>query len=374
MHASDAMGGKTVMLDEIMEQPDLLAMLRDTREKWARPFADLCREHRFEKVFFVGNGSPYYAGCTLRHAAERCLHVNAEASMAGVFSHHGSFDASGSVDPSRILLVCPAETGRSRGQVDAARRAKALGIPVACTTLDPKGVLARECDVVLAKPGAGERSVAATKHQTTALYLVLTCLVEAGWALGNLSDEQYRHCICALDAVPDYVAESIRRSMAWFGENEGRIMRAPAFFLVGYGANVGTAMEGALKFFETHERPTYALDLEEALHGPFRALHKDDTVLFLSAEAGAERDRMSLLANAATRYCDNLVTIQSDRQIAARDPLIIASSDVEDVCAIEYLVPLQVISALLAERMGIDTTVPKVPELDPIMHPAYEDQ
>lgn len=367
------MDGKTVMMDEILEQPGLLTSLRDTREKWTRPFTDLCKGHRFEKVVFVGNGSPYYAGCTLRYAAERCLHAHAEAVMAGAFSHHGSFDASGSIDPSRILLVCPAETGHSRGQVDAARRARALGIPAACTTLNPSGVLARECDVVLAKPGTGERSVAATKHQTTALYLVLTCLVEAGRALGNLSDDRYGRYVRALDAVPDHVSESIGRSVAWFEENEVRLMRTPAFFLVGYGANVGTVMEGALKFYETHERPTYAFELEETLHGPFRALHKDDMVLLLSAEAGAERDRMALLANAATRYCDNLVTIQSDRQAAACDPLIIASSDVEDVCAIEYLIPFQVISALLADRVGIDVTIPKVSELDPVMLPAYED-
>ena len=51
----------------------------------------------------------------------------------------------------------------------------------------------------------------------------------------------------------------------------------------------------------------------------------------------------------------------------------IASGDVEFVCAIEYLIPLQVIAALLSARIGIDTSKTKVSELDPVMLPAYED-
>lgn len=361
------------MMEEVIEQSELLARLWETEAEWTAPFVELCREHDFKRLLFVGNGSPYYAGITLRHAAERMLRVNAESIPAAVFHNHGSFDASGSIDPSEILLVCPAETGHSKGQVDAARQARELGIPVVCTTLNPTGVLARECDVVLAKPGGTERSVAATKNQTMALFLVLCCFVEAGHALGNLSDDEYARLREALAAVPANVAESVRLSQEWFDANVERLLAAPAFFLIGYGANYGTVQEGALKFYETHERPTYAFELEETLHGPFRALHADDVALFMSAEPGDERDRMARLVDASARYCNNLVTVQSDLQKPAGDALRIASGDVEFVCAIEYLVPLQVIAALLSARIGIDTSKTKVSELDPVMLPAYED-
>ena len=67
------------------------------------------------------------------------------------------------------------------------------------------------------------------------------------------------------------------------------------------------------------------------------------------------------------------MTVQSGLQKPAADALRIASGDVEFVCAIEYLVPLQVIAALLSARIGIDTSKTKVSELDPVMLPAYED-
>lgn len=49
----------SVAFSEILEQPNLLAGLRDTRDTWTRPFVNLCREHDFKRVLFVGNGSPY---------------------------------------------------------------------------------------------------------------------------------------------------------------------------------------------------------------------------------------------------------------------------------------------------------------------------
>ena len=367
------MGNPQAMMEEIAEQQGLLEGLWETEPRWMAPFVELCRAHDFKRVLFVGNGSPYHAGCTLRHATERLLRANAESIPAGVFHNHGGFDASESLDPSQILLICPAETGHSRGQVDAARKARELGVSTVCTTLNPTGVLARECDVVLAKPGTGERSVASTKHQTMALFLVLCCLVEAGHALGNIDDAEYARLRGALAAVGPNVGETARRSVEWFRANEARVMAAPAFFLIGYGANLGTVEEGALKFYETHERPTYAFELEETLHGPFRALHRDDMALFLSAEPGGERDRMARLVRASGRYCDNLVVVQSDLQEPAPDALRIASGDVEYVCALEYLIPLQVIAAQVSLALGIDVSEAKVPELDPVMLPAYED-
>lgn len=361
------------MLEEIREQPALLRGLRDTRDEWTAPFVALCREHRFRRLLFVGNGSPYYAGVTLAPAAERLLGVNACSVPAAYFRNHGSFDASGTVPADQILLVCPAESGHSKGQVDAARRARAAGVPVVCTTLNPKGVLARECDVVLAKPGCPERAVAATKNQTMALYLVLTCLVEAAAALGTIDAGKHARLLAALDAVPDNVGRSVELALAWCEGNRSRLMGAPTFFIMGYGANLGTAQEGALKFYETHERPTYAFEMEEVLHGPFRALHRDDVCLFLSAEAGVERDRMHVLAQASRRYCDNLVMVQGEGQAPAADRLPVASGDVEFVDALEYLVPLQVIAAFMAHGLGIDLSKAKVPELDPVMQPAYED-
>ena len=364
----------TAMLDEIKEQPQLLAGLFARRASLTAEFVRMYRANRIKRIFFVGNGSPYYAGCTLSGAAVKLLHVDAEAVTAGYFNHHIGFSVPGCYRPEEVLLVCPAESGRSRGQVDAARRARALGIPVVSTTLNPDGLLARTSDVVLPKSGSHEAAMAATKGQTMALLLLLMCFLDAAADTGAISEQSYQRYLSACEALPRHVEKSISLAQDWFSDNEARIMAAEQFFILGYGANFGTAQESALKFYECHQRPTLALEMEDSLHGPFRALHKTDAIFLLCAEDGPERDRMHTLADALSPYCDNRILVQREDR-AAGDPgsLPVCTDDVEFVNAIGYLVPMQVLSYLISANLGIDLTIPLVSGLDSVMLPAYED-
>lgn len=361
------------MMEEIREQSGLLRGLFENRQALCRDFAALHREKRFKKVYFIGNGSPYYAGCTLCFAAEKLLGADAEAIPSGLFHNHKTFNPSGKYLPDETLLVCPAESGHSKGQVDAARRAKQMGITVMSTTLNPTGVLARTSDVVLAKPGKHEIAMAATKGQTMAIYMILLNFLEAALAAGTITREEYDGYLEACRQVPDNVDKTIDATLAWFAANRQRVMEADKYFLVGYGANFGTVQEAGLKFFECHGKPTVSLELEESLHGPLRGLGKKDVAFFLAAEDGYEKQRMLKLAKALENHCDNCVLICDSRDGLSADVLPIHSGNKEFVNVIEYLVSLQTLSFVIAKEMGIDLSVPLVADLDPVMLPGYED-
>lgn len=367
------MSQRYAMMEEIKEQPGLLKGLYENRKELCADFVSLYREYPFRKVLFVGNGSPYYAGCALRFAAERLLKAEAEAVFAGVFHNHTDFNVSGAFRPEEILLVCPAESGHSKGQVEAARRAKKEGCRVMSTTLNPEGVLARSSDVVLAKPGKHEIAMASTKGQTMAIFMIFLNFLEAAHCAGSISETEYERYLHACEKVPENIEKTIEASVSWFERNEQRVMNASKYFLLGYGANYGTVQEAALKFFECHGKPTVSLELEESLHGPFRALDKRDMVFFLAAEEGPERERMGRLSQAVAPYCENRILMQSIQNPETGDVFPVYSSDVEFVNTIEYLVPLQVLSFLIADRKGIDLSIPLVASLDGAMSPAYED-
>lgn len=359
------------MLEEIREQKELLRKLYTSRESLTAEFTRLHSRHRFKKIYFIGNGSPYYGGYTLCFAAEALLHAEAEAIPSGLFHNHKTFDPAGILSPEQILLICPAESGHSKGQVDAARQAKKLGITVMSTTLNSTGVLARTSDIVLAKPGKHEVAMAATKGQTMALYMILLNFLEAGRAAGTLPEAEYKKYMQAMEQVPENVDKTIDRTLSWFWENRERVVGAEKYFLLGYGANFGTVQEAGLKFFECHGKPTLSLELEESLHGPLRGLGKKDVAFFLAAEDGPEKQRMEKLAQALAPHCENRVLICNGD--LKGDTLPIASGNVAYVNTIEYLVCLQVLAFAIAEDLGIDLSLPLVADLDPVMLPAYED-
>jgi glucoselysine-6-phosphate deglycase len=367
------MSQRYAMIKEIKEQSRLLNMLLQGREELCKEFVSLYQKHPFKKILFVGNGSPYYAGCTLRFAAEKLLKAESQAVQSGIFNNHTDYNIAKKFRPEEILLVCPAESGHSKGQVDAARRAKSEGVYVMSTTLNPGGVLARTSDVVLAKPGKHEIAMASTKGQTMAIFMILLNFLEAAYCIGNLSRKEYEVYLSACEELPRNVEKTIDDTISWFKINEKRVMEAQKYFLLGYGANFGTVQEASLKFFECHSKPTISLELEESLHGPFRALGEEDISFFVAAEDCKERVRMQRLFQALKPICKNCIMIQSINNPAKGDVLSIHSSDVEFVDTIEYLVCLQVLSFLIADRMEIDLSVPLVASLDELMLPAYED-
>lgn len=361
------------MMDEIKEQVFLLRILFERREELCRAFVSLYQKRRFKKIFFVGNGSPYYAGYTLTFAAEKLLCAEAEAVPAGVFCNYREFSRSGNICPEEILLVCPAESGHSKGQVDAAKKAKREGVTVMSTTLNPDGILARNSDIVLAKPGIHETAMAATKGQTMALFMIFLNFLEAAYQVGNITEAEYKRYLLACANVPNNIGKTIADVVEWFEENKNRVMAAEKYFLLGYGPNYGTVQEAALKFFECHGKPSLALELEESLHGPFRGLGKKDMVFFTAPAAGRQRERMLMLAKAVEPYCENRIVLEQAGGTGAEDSLPVYSSNVEFVDSIEYLVPFQILSFLIADNMGIDLSIPLVAGLDDVMLPAYED-
>lgn len=365
---------RTAMMDEIMEQGELLQEIFENRKEITKKFVKLCKEQQFKKIYFVGNGSPYYAGYTLSFAAEKLMGADAVAIPAGVFHNHCVFNRAKQYANDEILLVCPAESGRSKGQVDAAHRAKEVGIKVMSTTLNPNGILAGYSDIVLTKPGQHEQAMAATKGQTMGILLIFLNFLEAAYQTGKITEETYQMYLEGCKHLSVNVKKSIQDTCNWFWENKSRVMGAGKYFLIGYGANYGTVQEAGLKFLECHGKPTYALELEESLHGLFRALHKDDMVFFVAAEKGNERNRMEALAEAIEPYCKHRIIIQSTKELAQADSLRIHSSDLELINTMEYLIPFQVLSFLIADEMGIDLSIPLVASLDDAMSPAYEDE
>ena len=91
-------------------------------------------------------------------------------------------------------------------------------------------------------------------------------------------------------------------------------------------------------------------------------------------ETGNERNRMEALAEAIEPYCKHRIIIQSTKELAQADSLRIHSSDLELINTMEYLIPFQVLSFLIADEMGIDLSIPLVASLDNAMSPAYEDE
>ena len=102
-----------------------------------------------------------------------------------------------------------------------------------CTTLNPEGVLARECDVVMVKPSGNELALPSTKGHSTGIFLLLLCLVETAKALHTIDGETYRAYVDGLEGLIQSCGAAVERTLDWFEEHKRMVMNAPFYRVIG---------------------------------------------------------------------------------------------------------------------------------------------
>lgn len=346
------------MLREILEEASLFQDILNRREHYTEEFVHLACSRPLTRLIFLGSGSPSHACKTLKYAANELLGVRADAVIPSLFlNHEGMADPCGH-PPDSTVLICPVESGRTKGPVYAARQARSLGIPVVSTTINPDSSLAELSDIIIVKPSGPEIAPPSTKGHSTGILLVLLCLLDAAKALGRIRESKYDQYLLALEKLAERVPHIVAYTRSWFERHREAVLASEHYWFIAYGANVGTAEESVLKFIESHQKPTFAYDLEEFLHGPLCAVRPNDVVFFLAAEEGAEKRRMYELYRAMKPDFPHC-TLVHDSKLTQSDQgdLHLPGEGLPFVNALEYLIPFQVLSYEIADAKGIDVTV-----------------
>lgn len=362
------------MLREIAEEAEIFAQILKNKEQYIKDFVELYKTHSFKRIYIVGNGSPGCASIALKYAANKLLQVDATYSTPGLFLHHEGFDPSGIYKSEDMLLICPAESGRTKGPVLIAREAKKKGISVACCTLEPEGVLAQTSDVVIFKPSRREFGLPSTKGHSTGIFLFLLAFIEAAYQTGKLTVEEYESYMAGMEHLPAAVDVAYEKTLAWFDRYMDVAMGAGRFHLIGYGANFSTVNEIVLKFVESHRKPSIAVELEEFMHGHIRSITNDEIIVFICAEEGVEKQRMLQLYDLLTKENVGAARILIH---SAKDPFTVPmeiafdASNVEFVNVLEYLVPLQILTYEISDHLGLDMSKSVGMALKKAMQPSF---
>ncbi|HRV33893.1 MAG TPA: hypothetical protein P5281_06130, partial [Anaerovoracaceae bacterium] len=204
------------MIEEISQEPDLFRHVLQNRKQYTAAFTEMYRNRSIKRIYLVGSGSPSHLSETLRCAAISWLGVEATAPLPSLFLHHDGFNPSGVYRPEEILLICPVESGKTKGPIFAAQKAKELGIPVVCTTLDEGGTLAGLSDVVIKKPSGAEKAPPTTKGHSTGLFILLLCFLDAARAMNRFSAEEYEAYNSCFFQLAGHVDTALRNTQEWF--------------------------------------------------------------------------------------------------------------------------------------------------------------
>jgi glucosamine--fructose-6-phosphate aminotransferase (isomerizing) len=334
------------MLEEIREQPEALAR---TLEGALTAVAELRRAlegRRPRLIVLAARGTSDNAALFGRYLLEITTGIPVSLAAPSVLT---LYDAP--LDLEGALVVGISQSGESTDTNFVVERARRLGALTVGITNSAESTLARLPDHLLLVRAGKEESVAATKTYTGQLLL----LYLVAQALGGAIRER------DLRRVPEWAAAALKLEPEIRRRAE-RYRFLEETVVVGRALNYANAFEFALKLMETCQVVAERFSSADFLHGPI-AMVGISFPVFLFTPAGATWPSLKeILEKLRSRGAETLtITDRANpeaRRLSGR-AIVVPARLPELYTPIPYIIPAQLLAAILAEEKGLDPDRPR---------------
>lgn len=350
---------KMSMMEHIVDTPRVLKKAYDTRNEYMNDFVNAFVNHNFKKVYFLGSGTSHHVSLVIRNIFVDILNIEGVACEPTIFTHHENANPTGIYKNEEICVIGFSQHGDSISTCESVKKAKDLGYYTIAVTEQLDSVIEELCDSYCHLVCEEEQIGPETRGYTETIFQFYLQAIEIAHKKGLLSNEEYEKMDLNAKELAEKLPLIVDESTQWYYRNKSEFLEMKKSSIAGYGVNFPTALEARLKFFETFSRPCTGYEMEEQMHGPMRAYNKDNYIFMITSEGDAEFNRCKKLVpyykDAFTEHVF-VVTCEDGIEITERDlKFSYRTSDI--LSPIIYVIPFQVLSALICEDVGIDTKV-----------------
>jgi len=339
----------TLMYDEILEQPEVVARLAAEPAAYRDAVAE-ARTAGARFVLYAARGTSDNAAVYGKYLAT--IHAGLPAGLAVPSSAtvYGS-----AIDLRECLVFGISQSGETPDVAEYVAHARRAGAFTIAVTNDETSLLAREAHATLATRAGLERAVAATK--TYSSELAVLALFWATWCddatlLGALRDDVPRALRAAL-ALDAEIVETAR----WLRYAERLLVAAR-------GYNFATALETALKLKETSYIAAMPYSAADLMHGPIAMVEPGYPAVLFSLAGRALPAMRRLEDDLLARGAEIVVvedgptdgTSAGDRR---RRVLRLPRTLPEALSPLHAIVAGQLLALRLAEARGYDPDKPR---------------
>lgn len=315
------------------------------------------------RVYLVGCGTSLYAGQVGKYVLENLMRVPAEAIPSFAFA---TYVESALLSP-HTLVVGISATGNTQATVDALAKAKDAGAMTLALTGDAASGVTQKADATILVRGALNVSIKTRSYVQTlvALYLLALRLAEAHQKISTDGVDHWKEQIKrAADASRRFL-EDQRAQIEQLAEHYAE---APNVFVLGSGANAGTAEEASLKIIEMAKMYSASQDLENFLHGRLREVDQTTPMFFVAPHGPSSQRVLDFLT--VTDYVGAPSVVLTDqvssgmRRLATHIVQLPGGLD-ELATPLLYITPLYVFAYHLAHHRGYDPKSRRYPDIVP---------
>jgi glucosamine--fructose-6-phosphate aminotransferase (isomerizing) len=334
------------MLDEIRQQPEVLARTLASELRRIEKFRALINRRKPRLVVLVARGTSDNAAQFGRYLIEITTGIPVSLAAPSVSTVYGA-----RLNYKEALIVALSQSGESTDTNQVIEQARKAGAVTLGITNESRSSLAGIAEHVFLVRAGREKSVAATKTYTGQL-MVLYLLAYALGAKIRIAD---------LEGIADFASSALtlESEVAAMAERYRFMHHA---VVVGRGLNYANSLEFALKMKETSYVIAEGFSSAEFLHGPIATLEPGFPA-FLFTPSGPVWPSMQEMLIRLRDLKAETVVITDRRNLTAANlasrVISIPTRIPELYSPIPYIIPAQLFAAALALEKNLDPDRPR---------------
>jgi len=334
----------SLMLNEILEQPQALRRTFQAERAHAQEFMKSARQRNFRLVVLLARGTSDNAARFGRYLTEITTGIPVSLCAPSV---HTVYRAQ--VDYRQALVVGISQSGEGLDINLVLEAAKRRGGYTVGITNERNSTMAKLVDEVFLVHAGKQRSVAATKTYTGQLMIFYLLAAALGTTVSMES----------VSEIPDHVKDTLKL-IPELGELVERYRYMEHCVVVGRGINYGNAFEFALKLMETCYVIAERFSAADFLHGPIALIEHDFPAFMFMPPGKTFKDMREVTARLRKLRAEVVAISAPETRIPAATRVIRVPGKFPEIYSpIPYIVPGQVFAALLAEIKGLNPDKPR---------------
>lgn len=344
----------------IKEQASMVKSILDLRKDISREFVSEYCDYDIERIFILGSGSSYHSGLMSQSIIESLLGIEVSVQVPTKMT---SPDL---IAGKKVLFLVISQSGKSTNTFSVIRQLKDSGHPVVAITDSDESPLAKEASLHV-RNLCGEEIIGPKTKGVTGTVVTLDILaLELALAKGLVDDTMYNSHIENFYRYVENLPKNIQYSLSWYERNKETLSRAVHIEILGQDTVYGAAMEGALKMLETLYRPVICYEFEEYLHGIACMLDEKSQLIFLLPNGKSRERTLRLSSFCAGKGAQCYLISRGDSDGSAYSLSLLTVGN-KFIAPLEFLIPMQIISARLSEVFNNNIDKSKYPDFSRIM-------
>lgn len=347
---------KESMFTYIKKEKDTNLNILNQRDKILHSFTRSLKQNKKSNWIILATGSSANAIECAKYYVESIAKINVSIQMPQIYTNYPSIQFDDQ------LHIAVSQSGHSSSTIKALKSIHGESFTMCA---DLKSPICKENKNIIEIACGFESVDIVTMGMSATILTFMLMGLEAARVWNVITQDKYDVEIKKLHDIIIRTDDVVEDVIKWYECHKEEFANIEQVAAIGYGTGYGIAKEMETKIAETIYCPVNAYEMEEYMHGPYLAMHKNLYVFFIETNHENQNKRMEALKSYMQNICEHCYTItyKSDEALST-----FTIENIDELYApLLYVIFVQYLSYRISSDRGIDPMITPYDDFDDVL-------